>query len=1520
MTEMSPAEAIFFAAAALPTSERASYVAQVCAGRDDLRQRVEQMLAAQPLVGSFLESPAKAGEATSTHAADRLPERRDYDDPTACVGAILAGKYKLIEEIGEGGMGSVYMAQQTEPVKRAVAVKVIKAGMDSKAVLARFGAERQALALMDHPNIAKVLDAGTTESGRPFFVMELVKGVTITQYCDERKLTPRQRLELFVPVCLAIQHAHQKGVIHRDIKPSNVLVALYDDRPVPKVIDFGVAKAAGQVLTDRTLMTGFGALVGTPEYMSPEQANLNNLDIDTRSDVYSLGVLLYELLTGSTPVDRKSLGMAGMLEILRIVREVEAPRPSAKLSTIDTLASVAACRGTEPAKLSKLMKGELDWVLLKALEKDRSRRYETANALSRDIQRYLADEVVEARPPSTGYRLKKFVRRNKGQVIAGSLVLCALVVGIAGTTLGLVEAKRQEAEARRQEQEANRQKQLAQEEAAEKEKARLAEIEQRNLAQGRADDLKYQLGVSNMVLASAAYDSRDYKLTAERLDKVPVEQRGWEWRYLKRQLNGGIFTLHGLGGFVTSVAFSPDGTRIVTGFGDQPFQAKVWDAATGVYLFDLKGLSRQLNAMNSIAPTSMAFSADSKRILTFGGDNTARVCDATTGALQLELKDVKCAAFNPDGTQIATTSWAGGSGFVKLSDARTGKTLLEWRADKSNDTRVAFSPDGSRILTVGRAVKVWETQTGKLLLDAKATIGPFASLASSPDSKRIVVGRKDGTAQVLDAETGAVLLELKGRPRTANPVTLSIYEGVQCVAFSPDGARIVTGGTSGDYGTFGLVTGEASVWDARTGAELVELKGHNGIMMSAAFSPDGQQIITGSLDGTAKVWDARTGTPRLQLEANKNSILCALFSPDGTWMVSGAGVGEPTIWDARTGRPKFTLKGLKGRVNCVAISKDGNRIATGCAEGSDKPGQATVWDARTGQPLFELMGLKEGVTSLAFSPDGERIITGGEMNDVQGNEVKVWDGRTGTLLLDLTQAHPGGIRIAARVGVAFSPDGKRVVVAGARSTTEGGGVATVRDAQTGAALVELKAPKDTPLSVAFSPDGTRIAVAHFTNSVTVWDAEKGTPLLDLKGHTGSVGSVAFSPDGKRIVTGSGDRTVRVWDARTGVTLLEFKGHTHAVTSVSFSADGSRILTAGGEVFVWDARLRTHEGEPDEEELAYRRLHTQPNPSRYRAGYLASRAAKDDFAAAFYLNLIPPDERKDLLAQADADASAALSKLAEEYVRARKEEEAVPLLMEVLRVNTAKLGPKDPTTIEIAEHLGNIYLRLDQFDKAVPLLEDVVKYRKAKLGSENSPVNAMRGLALAYNGARRFPELIAVLEEEGAKHPRFMAMLLDAYELVGEHAKVIARCQKQLAEDRKSRPNADPNVDLLARLGRAYLAQKKSSEAEPHLRECLAIHEKEQPDDWSTFDAQSLLGGALLGQKKYAEAEPQLLKGYEGMKAREKSIPPQANTRIPEALDRLIELYTATDKPDEAKKWRAERAKYPDVPPPPREKK
>jgi serine/threonine protein kinase/tetratricopeptide (TPR) repeat protein len=381
------------------------------------------------MLGSFLLSlPSAPGETVDEPSMERP-------------GAVI-GPYKLLEQIGEGGFGVVFMAEQQQPIRRKVALKVLKPGMDTRQVIARFEAERQALALMDHPNIAKVLDAGQTATGRPYFVMELVKGVPITDYCDQAQLTPRERLGLFIPVCQAVQHAHQKGIIHRDLKPSNVLVSRHDTTPIVKVIDFGVAKALGQELTDKTLFTGIAQMIGTPLYMSPEQAGMSDLDIDTRSDIYSLGVLLYELLTGTTPFDQERLRTMGYDEIRRIIREEEPPKPSTRISTLGQAATtVSTQRRSDPKQLSQLCRGELDWIVMKALEKDRNRRYETASAFAADLQRYLHDEPVLACPPSAGYRLRKFMRRNKGPMAVVCAVFLVLVAGIIATTWGFLTAR-----------------------------------------------------------------------------------------------------------------------------------------------------------------------------------------------------------------------------------------------------------------------------------------------------------------------------------------------------------------------------------------------------------------------------------------------------------------------------------------------------------------------------------------------------------------------------------------------------------------------------------------------------------------------------------------------------------------------------------------------------------------------------------------------------------------------------------------------------------------------------------------------------------------------------------------------------------------------------------------------------------------------------------------------------------------------------------------------------------------------
>ncbi|MCI0631889.1 MAG: serine/threonine protein kinase [Phycisphaerales bacterium] len=422
---------VFGEALDLAQHQRSAYLERACAGHPDLRAEVEQLLVVHDESGKFLRDPT----------ADEGP-LADGAAIAEGLGATV-GRYKLLQVIGEGGFGIVYMAEQVEPIRRRVALKIIKLGMDTKQVLARFEAERQALALMDHPNIARVLDAGATESGRPYFVMELVRGVPITEFCDTNELSPRERLELFAQVCSAVQNAHEKGVIHRDLKPSNILVTLHDGEPVPKVIDFGIAKATNARLTERTLFTQFHQFIGTPEYVSPEQAEMSGLDVDTRSDVYSLGVLLYELLTGVTPLDAATLRQAGFTEIYRMIRDCEPAKPSTRVSTFgkESLTTVAKRRRMEPTKLSSAIRGELDWIVMRALEKDRRRRYESASALAHDVRRHLRGDAVLASPPSRIYRFKKLVRRNKVAFAAAGAIALAMSAGLAASAYGMVQAQ-----------------------------------------------------------------------------------------------------------------------------------------------------------------------------------------------------------------------------------------------------------------------------------------------------------------------------------------------------------------------------------------------------------------------------------------------------------------------------------------------------------------------------------------------------------------------------------------------------------------------------------------------------------------------------------------------------------------------------------------------------------------------------------------------------------------------------------------------------------------------------------------------------------------------------------------------------------------------------------------------------------------------------------------------------------------------------------------------------------------------
>jgi WD40 repeat protein/Flp pilus assembly protein TadD len=952
--------------------------------------------------------------------------------------------------------------------------------------------------------------------------MELVNGLPLAKYCDEVRLGIRERLQLFANVCQAVQHAHQKGIVHRDLKPSNILVTIIDGEPVPKVIDFGVAKALSGKLTEATMCTNFGAVLGTLEYMAPEQAGFSGDDVDTRADIYSLGVVLYELLTGLKPLSRQRLRDAAFDEAVRMVREDEPTKPSTQITTTDACSALASLRQTAPEQLRQLLSGELDWIVMKCLEKQRARRYETANALLRDIQRYLADEMVEARPPSAMYRLQKTLRRNKGPVVAVSLILLALISGVIGTTLGLFEARRHEGLAmsaqKRETERADSEATLARKnsELANSERdARTLAQDQQKIAEGEAAKLK-------AALAKSYFDEGVSKYDDGRIDT-------------------------GLTQLMRAVAMTPT---------DNPLHGSYRRILVDRCLQGGRQLAPPL--WHAASVQIAAFSPNGKLVVTGSADRTARVWNVNTGnpvgALLKHKHEVICAAFSPDGARLVTGSGenfneADGKFAAQIWDVRTGLPLGQPMMHQKRVSCVAFNPNGTLLLTAetsfraadgGCVAQLWDASTGVPAGTPMQHSDSICVAAFSADGTRVVTASHDMTARLWDARTGAPIGAMMQHP---GPVT--------CAAFGPDGNRVVTasGLQHNLINRVGLGAFAARLWDGHSGSPIGKPLGHLGPVTSVAFSPDGRRVATASggvydddFNNVARLWDVESGEAVGTPMRHDDQVTRVAFSPDGMRLLTLSN-DKVRTWDAYTGDPRGEPLRHEGGVTSAAFSPDGTRIVSSSTDGT-----ARLWDAFEPGPLAEANDFM-WISFLGFSPDGNRVITCGNNPAAQ-----VWDAHSMTPIgQPMIHEHPDVFCAA------FSPDGNRV------ATGSGDGAVRIWNAHTGAPLSEpLKQHTGLVLSIAFSPNGEFLVTGSYDYTARLWDSRSGAPVGKIMQHAHNVNSVAFSPDGKRVVTGSNDSTARLWDVRTGAAVGVPMQHVRNVQSVAFSPDGERVATAGAD--------------------------------------------------------------------------------------------------------------------------------------------------------------------------------------------------------------------------------------------------------------------------------------------------------------------------------------------------------------------
>jgi serine/threonine protein kinase/WD40 repeat protein len=1095
MSDPNPSLEEFLFEAALAKSstvERDAFLDSVCSGNPALRSRLNLLLEGHFGGPAFLTTEPKKIE-------QQTAQPRVEDEAASN----FVGRYKLLEKIGEGGFGEVWMAEQKEPVKRRVALKIIKLGMDTKQVVARFEAERQALALMDHPNIAKVFDGGATATGRPYFVMELVRGERITDYCDQNQLTTEGRLKLFMQVCHAVQHAHQKGIIHRDLKPSNILVTTQDGAPTIKVIDFGIAKATRQELTDKTVFTQFRQFLGTPAYISPEQAEMSGGDVDTRSDIYSLGVLLYELLTGRTPFDSSQLLAAGLDELRRTIREVEPARPSTRLSamTSQDLTTTAQRRGAAPPKLISLMRGDLDWIVMKCLRKEPPRRYETAHGLARDLERHLRDEPVMARPPSRIYQFQKTVRRNKLVFAAGAVVLATLSAAVVVSRLEAMRARRVELAARQRAY------------AAEMKDAKQA-LDKNNL--GRAVDL----------------------LDAQRPKPGQQDLRGWEWRYLWQQTRSdALFTLCQRPSSISSLAVSSDGALLAIGAAGKG-GLSLWDLARRRELAHLAEQEQWIRAVFSPAEPLLAFTGFNPSAPD-GHQSTLHFWEVANQTVAAEFpleEQCKGLAFSADGKRLITSTV---EGHITLRRVPDGTVLASFPVNQSEpDVATAFAASSNLTLVACGLNEPWlhliQLPSGNNPWPDIRLKDRITALAFSAD-QQILAGAasfSESDIYLWEVTTGREIGRLHGHD-----------SWVSALVFWPDGKKLAS--SSADQ--------TIRIWDLPTRRCLAVLRGHRQPVFRLKLLPDNKTLVSGSKDGTVCFWDTSTPRDRPPRITFPEGVAAWCFEPGSQTVLTLNWQGQVTRWTgAEFQTPERLLTvgtNLANNFSFHHFSLTGRFLAVGSGEGIVK-----VWDVARRAQRIQLTSTHKDVRARGFLPDENELVTFSfdgfyqEWNLATGTEIQSWRapllddaswafsahgrvgaamGRNGDLVIRNLREHRNltvHLEVEEAVDLGFSPDSKFLAVA------SDGGYVRIWDAaawQTRATLLGF--PRYVS-AVAFCDDRRLAAGADGKDALTLWDTSSWLNVLTLEGDGAQFVTTACSPDGNTLGALNRKGILHLWRA------------------------------------------------------------------------------------------------------------------------------------------------------------------------------------------------------------------------------------------------------------------------------------------------------------------------------------------------------------------------------------------------------